>query len=178
MSQQPLLDHLAVISQVFDQDQIDGLLHAELTVETDYMESLSSFTNWYKQPHQLLDLKQQHLLLSADMLVPAYHDTFNNVVRSLLGTHLEPAQTTWRPTKPFDRDEGLNFADGFITSPAKQAIVCDQIIQSCLTRYNYNSDTPVENVYAYWQNKHFDPMNWLLDLAHQIVINGAVTYQR
>ena len=177
MNQQPLSDHLAVISQVFDQDQINGLLHAELTVKTDYMESLSSFTNWCKRPHQLLDLKQQHLLLSADMLTFAYHDTFNNVVRSLLGTHLEPAQTTWQPTKPFNLTEGLNYADGFITSPAKQAVACDRLIRSCLTRYNYNSDTPVKDVYAYWQNKHFNPMNWLLDLAHQIVIDGAITHQ-
>lgn len=177
MSQHPLSDHLTVISQVFDQDQIDGLLHAELTVKTDYMESLSTFTNWCKHPHQVLDLKQQHLLLSAEMLVPAYHDTFNNVVRSLLGTHLEPAQTTWRPTKPFDLDEGCNFADGFITSPAKQAVTCDQLIRSCLTRYNYNFDTPVKDIYAYWRTKPFDPLNWLLDLAYQIVITGAVTHQ-
>lgn len=177
MNQQLLLDHLTVISQVFDQDQIDGLLNAELTVKTDYMESLSSFTNWCKQPHQVLDLKQQHLLLSAEMLVPAYHDTFNNVVRSLLGTHLEPAQNNWRPTKPFDLDQGCNFADGFIKSPAKQAIACDQLIRSCLTRYNYNHDTPVKDVYAYWQTKPFDPMNWLLDLAYQIVIDGAITHQ-
>lgn len=177
MSQHPLFDHLTIISQVFDQDQIDGLLHADLTIKPAYMASLSTFTNWYHQPHQVLDLKQQHLLLSAEMLVPAYHDTFDNVVRSLLGTHLEPAQNTWRPTEPFDLDEGCNFADGFITSPAKQAVACDRLIQSCLTKYNYNFDTPVKDVYAYWQNKHFDPMNWLLDLAHQIVINGAVTRQ-
>lgn len=177
MSQQPLSDHLTVIGQVFDQDQIDDLLHANLTVKTDYMESLSNFTNWCKQPHQSLDLKQQHLLLSADMLTFAYHDTFNNVVRSLLGTHLEPAQATWQPTKPFNLAEGLNYADCFIESPAKQALACDQLICSCLTRYNYNHDTPVKDVYAYWQTKPFDPMNWLLDLAYRIVINGAVTHQ-
>lgn len=177
MSQQPLLDHLAVISQVFDQDQIDGLLHANLTVKTDYMESLSTFTNWWHQPHQVLDLKQQHLLLSAEMLAPAYYDTFDNVVRSLLGTHLEPAQNTWQPTKPFDLDQGCDFADSFIKSPAQQAVACDQLIRSCLTRYNYNPDTPVKDVYAYWQTKHFDPMNWLLDLAYQIVINGAIMHQ-
>lgn len=177
MSQQPLSDHLTVIGQVFDQDQIDDLLHANLTVKTDYMESLSNFTNWCKQPHQSLDLKQQHLLLSADMLTFTYYDTFNNVVRSLLGTHLEPAQTAWQPSKPFNLAEGLNYADGFITSPAKQTLACDRLIRSCLTRYNYNHDTPVKDVYAYWQTKPFDPMNWLLDLAYQIVIDGAITHQ-
>lgn len=178
MNRQKLFNHLIIINDVFDLDQIDCMLiGAANTVYPGYMDSLSTFKNWYEHPHQSLDLNQQHLLLSAEMVSFAYDETFTELVRGLIGTHLEPSHATWHPTKPFDIDQGHNFASGLIKSPYEQALICDQLIQACLTKYGYNNEPPVEKVYDYWQTNHSNPLNWLLDVARQIVVDGAVTHQ-